>query len=318
MNNIFRLTNNSSFCYFNSIIQCLFNLELLNDIILKINITDNCNDSIKIYHKTLSIINSTQNKIPLFGLTGFQQIFINNSNKFEFAQQEDAEEFLLYLLNILHDNLKQPLTKSLIEGSTKRSKEAFYKQYKNDYSPILKLFHIQVRTIFECKYCGLIQKKYESMLQLYLDTHLFIKQTISIHDILNTQYKTIEKLDGYTCPKCKNNNTTSRISNISSVPKILIIIFKKFLSKQIQIECPIILELNEYISWKPTNKPIKYKINSGVFHIGNTRGGHYFAVCNKNDGNISKWVVCDDEIIREINPNLFTFGDSYILFYERM
>lgn len=317
MNNIFKLTNNSSFCYLNSIIQCLFNLEPLNNIILKINITENHNNSLKIYYKTLSIVNSTNcDKVSLFGLTGFQRIFINDSNKFRFAQQEDAEEFLLYLLDTLHNNLKQPLTKSLIEGSTKRSKEAFYKQYKNDYSPILQLFHIQVRTIFECNYCKFEQKKYESMLQLYLDTHSFIKQTISIYDILNVQYKTIEQLNGYTCPKCKKNDTTSRISNISSIPKILIIIFKKFLSKQIRIECPQVLKFNEYISWE-TNKPIEYQINSAVFHVGNTQGGHYFAICNKNNNN-SKWIVCDDEIIREINPNLFTFGDSYILFYERM
>lgn len=318
MSYIFKLTNNSSFCYLNSIIQCLFNLESLNKLILNTSINDAHSDSLKIYHKTLSTITTSpqdENKIPLFGLTGFQRIFIKNSNKFQMAQQEDAEEFLLYLIDTLHNSLKCSLTKSLIEGSTKRSKEAFYKQYKDDYSPILPLFHIQVRTLFECKNCGNEQKKYESMLQLYLNTHSFIKQSISIYDLLNVQYKSPELLDGYTCPKCKKNNTTTQLTNISSLPDVLIIIFKKFYSKQMQIECPPLLRLNEYVSWNnSSNELIQYQINSGVFHIGNMNGGHYFAVANKEN----KWLICDDEMIREINPNLFTFGDSYILFYERV
>nr|QQV29338.1 putative ubiquitinyl hydrolase [Kaumoebavirus] len=114
--------------------------------------------------------------------------------------------------------------------------------------------------------------------------------------------KNIEKLDGYTCEKCKMRKC-SIIHCMVRAPEILVIIFNKYATKRAQyfpetIELPV----------KPN--PLTYKLVGQAEHSGGQGGGHYWARCLRDD----KVYNCNDGSVS--NSQFSNTPETYAIFYE--
>ena len=57
---------------------------------------------------------------------------------------------------------------------------------------------------------------------------------------------------------------------------------------------------------------LKYSFKSAIIHIGNERGGHYISILLIKN----KWILCDDNNIREIDKDELVNYRPFVLFYE--
>ena len=69
------------------------------------------------------------------------------------------------------------------------------------------------------------------------------------------------------------------------------------------------MKINENIILNKDN----YKLRSIVFHMGNTGGGHYISLVNKNN----KWLLCNDSVISEISNISDYLNKGYIYLYAK-
>ena len=177
---ILGLSNLGNTCYMNSSLQCLFAIKELTNYFLynfkeeylnKGNVLGTGGALTIAYINLLLNINNTTNNKYICPDT-FKLILGLCSKKYEGNEQEDAHEFLNYLLDMLHEDLNRVINKPNINGSN--NIENNYMNYINDMN---------------------ISDNEKSI----LDWNNFLKRNQSVLiDIFYGQYKSC-----VTCPKCE-------------------------------------------------------------------------------------------------------------------
>ena len=132
-----------------------------------------------------------------------------------------------------------------------------------------------------------------------------------------------ETLENYSfkCEICKSDKSPTKKIQIYKCPYYLIIHLKRFIDEKNKINTEVIfplrgLDLNEYVKDKDDD-PIEkiYDLRCIMYHSGELGYGHYYAVCYNTIHN--KWLLYNDERVREINENEISRKDAYVLFYRR-
>lgn len=285
---IFGLKNESAVCYLNSLMQCLFSIEILNEkaISFKQNIPTNCFNSYQYLLITLKKYgdeNPNQQDIPIINPRGFLNVFVNNSKYFQMCRPEDADEFLTIFLDSLHEEIKQ-----------------------KDKSIINDLFNILLINTLYCEKCNYKQIKKEYQNNLYINPPEGNESTIVLENCIKEIVKS-EIIEDYKCEKCNQISCTTRDTGIKQLPICLNLVFSRFTFPYTKLDCL------EIMSFKKNGQKLIYKLNGAVFHIGSRYGGHYYAICRR--GNY--WYRCDDTNIyryKQFDPQLF-YG-AYIIFYS--
>jgi ubiquitin C-terminal hydrolase len=290
--NICGLNNIGNTCFMNSALQLIVNCTVLTKFILNSNFNNvklNCyKQFLKDYFSNGVITPNTVKKMVS-----------SENNIFSGYNQQDAHEFLITLLDIIHEELK--------------------KEYKQNPDSILGisidklvdvLFDTSMTSII---YCDEINEKSktkigEKMVSLAIPEN---QNEITLDDCIN-KFSEIEKLSGdskwYNDKDDKYYDAYKRLY-IKSYPKYLIIHLKRFdfARGARKINSPI--KMNNNINLKNDI----YTLRSIVFHMGGVGGGHYVNIVNKNN----EWYLCDDSSISIIN-NIDDYIDKgYIYLYVR-
>lgn len=280
MNNYKGLNNIGNTCYLNSVLQMLvLNKDFCNVVIEKSDqsqilktFTDFIHDYFSQNDKTIS-----PTEIKKF-IESKQHMFIGYS-------QQDAGEFLLYLLDILNDEAK---------GS------------------INNLFQIETITTLKCKYKFCLQQMFRRQKEMFLI--LPIQDDYKTLDDCYRGYKQHEILNDDNmvfCDKCQTKRKFSTHIEIENWNKHLIIWLKRFnytqsnSSKNNQdIEIPVYWRHN-------------YNLQGAIIHFGDVNGGHYIYLY-KHWG-MNKWFIFDDNIITCIEKDKAKeyLKKAYLLYYTR-
>ena len=261
MNIIKGLNNTGNTCYLNSGLQMLIqNVDFLKIILENHDKSENLktmSNFIKEYYIS-SDYSITPDKI--------KEMVSKNNNIFYSHEQQDAGEFIIYLMDILNTDLNKNLNI---------------------------LFDITTETIIKCKLRVCLKKsisKYKSPFLI-----LPIKDECLTLDNCYQEFKIHEKLEDdnmYFCENCKEKRIASKYSNVIEWSNNLIILLKRFennkgrLSKNNKnIEIPI--------NWKHN-----FTIKGAIIHSGGINGGHYIYISRnlKDDS----WSMCDDSSISSI------------------
>lgn len=157
-----------------------------------------------------------------------------------------------------------------------------------------------IKTNLTCRTCLTVSSTLEKFSTIDLQ--------VDGKDLINTfmDYLKSEEIHGYRCEKCNCNTVADKKSYLWQLNKILIIVLKKYDSKEQLIYPFDNLKIRESIS----GKVLSYQLYGILNHHGNSERGHYN--CNVKVNN--DWYFIDDETINRLDK--FDNENSYILFYK--
>ena len=278
--------------------------------------------------QTLSTIPSKSSLRP----NGFWHAFesVAKDSCFEHLIQRephDSHEFLMFLLDSLHESLSRKVNMNITKVSLKSEKQIFQQKslevwkssFENQYSPFTDLFfgifHIQII----CCNCGNISNNFETFNTLKGVINKGEKPSLleCIHGELNE-----EIIDDYACDKCSPKRSKAlRKTKVWKLPKTLIVVLKRFTYDGRKIHTPILpfgpnISLEDlYSTNSPNKKDSEFTLRSIVDHHGSSTGGHYTAQAKHRAE--EKWFLYDDQSVHSIEAPIL--GDtSYIFFLEKI
>uniref|UniRef100_A0A2A4K4J0 Ubiquitin carboxyl-terminal hydrolase n=1 Tax=Heliothis virescens TaxID=7102 RepID=A0A2A4K4J0_HELVI len=321
------LKNLGNTCYMNSIIQCLNNTAIL--------VTYFCNGQ---YLEHVNRSHSTRGAIAeelaavVRALWSGQYRFIatrdlrnevgKHQRAFRGCEQQDSHEFLTILMDWLHLDLQFSINVPPHKDSLPPSEKAWHEYTKSKESLILRLFYGQIKSTVRCTVCGKQSVTYESFSNLSLELPANANRC-TLSDCLKL-YLNGETIPGWNCPNCKEKRDAVKKLDISRLPPVLVIHFKRFYvdpkeymcnayrKKQTYIDFPLEdLDMRQFSLHCPPNH--SYNLYAVSNHYGSMEGGHYTAYCKSSV--YGKWYKYDDHVVTEIPSSEVKSSAAYILFY---
>ena len=290
------LSNPKNFCYLNSVIQSLISVLMLNNSEYnRISENQEYRECIKFTNMFFQYEHDHQKYSKRKVESIRQQLKqcrgeITTNLTLDGSIQEDAHECLMYVLQILNkgsawcllDDYDDTVDDSLIQSFTKH------------------MFQFMLETTRICCYCnsGKAVQELDFLLNVVprrgATTQSMIEEYCISHNIMK-------------CLKCKKDRQHICNIEIKELPKILIILLKRF-DKRTKITAPVSLEkvikLNNH----------KYKILSIIHHHGKTKNsGHYTTSAIYSD-----MFHCDDnKVTVHEHSTLSASSTAYVALYRK-
>ena len=226
--------------------------------------------------------------------------------RFRLGRQEDAHEYLIALLDAMHD-------RSIAGMNPKPTRDLEYTSF------IYRIFGGKIRSQLKCTQCDYESNTYDP----FLDLSLEISRANSVHRALH-RFTAGEVLDGansYKCPKQKKMVRAIKRMTIEDPPNVLIIQLKRFefsrsgrkISKHVDFEPS--LDLSPFLSHK-TRQPMLYDLYGILVHQGySMHSGHYYCFLKGTGG--GEWHKFDDTRVCATSARNALGQSPYILFYIR-
>jgi len=296
MNNIKNGLNNlGNTCFFNSTLQLLYQCTILNKLLLTNNFEGQL---INKYKNFITEYSSTDNSI----ITPIDIIrTVSNSLGRYGSSQEDAEQYLNYILDSLITELHMYIDKNNISNLKILNKNLTVKVLIDN------ILTIQMRKTIICPYCNYKSLSLDNENKLYL---ALISNTPLSELIRNYMNEELDNDNQYKCEKCNQFSNAIINREIIQYPKYLIITLKRYTNSNIKIDLPVNINNNIKLSID-TN----YELRGFIYHSGITNGGHYVYYGKRADN----WYLFNDSnisivSIEEIN-NIIRF--AYVYLYSK-
>ncbi|KAF9178547.1 ubiquitin-specific protease doa4 [Haplosporangium sp. Z 767] len=346
------LTNLGNTCFMNSVIQCLIatpplsrffldgsfkrHINLRNPLGTQGRLADAFSDLIRSMWSGQSLVVSP---------TSFRYAIAGFAPQFKGTEQHDSQEFLSFLLDGLHEDLKtepRPPLPGDDEGSEaddarmeklpdyEASEIAWQRYLRRDNSIIVNLFQGQFRNRLCCTKCGKTSTTYNAFMYLSLPikAKTIGKQPQTLLSCLNA-FVEPEVMDGdnaWNCPHCKKPRKATKQLTISRVPDVLLIQLKRFSSDgpfknkiKAMVQYPIQdLDLTKYLPKRLSNgsaEPAIFDLYAVSNHSGEVSSGHYTA-CVRGEAPDS-WTNFDDTRVSPCDKSVAVSEHGYTLFYVR-
>lgn len=247
----------------------------------------------------------------------FREAITRFAPAFRGCDQHDAQEFLAFLLDGLHEDLNYVKQKPPpVEMTAEREREletlpqqiasvkewAIYRE-RND-SLIVDWFQGQFRNKLTCLTCGKTSTTYNAFLYLSLPIPPAPRgggAKVTLAQCLDafTRDEILDKADAWHCPRCNKPRRATKKLTISRLPQVLLIHLKRFSFKgpftdkiETNVTFPTSnLDLTNYMppplppGAVPKGMPVSasqqppyvYDLYGATHHFGSLSGGHYTA-----------------------------------------
>ncbi|RNA25626.1 ubiquitin carboxyl-terminal hydrolase 8 isoform X2 [Brachionus plicatilis] len=329
------IRNLGNTCFMNSIIQCLSNTEPFVKYFLSGQFRKDLNRKNKLGFKGeiadefAVIMNALwTGRFRVISTHRFKFLIEEFNQLFKSNEQQDAQEFLLFLLDGLHEDLNRVRIRPKISTQDDENCESPDKAWKDHLSMnnsiIVDLFQGQFRSTVTCSTCGKKSVKFDAF--MYLTLPIFTSKC-NLHECLDLFLRS-ENMSGeskWKCPNCKQYRDATKKIDIWKLPPLLIIHLKRFKYEGVwrdkitsNVDYPIEnLDLNRFLTG-PTVSGVSnnYRLYGITNHIGTMDGGHYISMCRHLE--MDRWVKYDDSDVKELSStSALKSPASYILFYSR-
>ncbi|EPY88023.1 ubiquitin carboxyl-terminal hydrolase 2-like protein [Camelus ferus] len=322
-------------CFMNSILQCLSNTRELRDYCLQ-----------RLYVRELSHSSSAHTALMEEFAKLIQTIWTSSPNdvvspsefktqiqryapRFVGYNQQDAQEFLRFLLDGLHNEVNRVTArpKSNPENldhlpDDEKGRQMWRKYLEREDSRIGDLFVGQLKSSLTCTDCGYCSTVFDPFWDLSLPIAKRGYPEVTLMDCMRLFTKE-DVLDGDekpTCCRCRARKRCIKKFSIQRFPKILVLHLKRFSESRIRtsklttfVNFPLRdLDLREFAS-ENTNHAV-YNLYAVSNHSGTTLGGHYTAYCRSPV--TGEWHTFNDSSVSPMSPSQVRTSDAYLLFYE--
>ncbi|KAM6119378.1 ubiquitin carboxyl-terminal hydrolase 50 [Pterocles gutturalis] len=244
----------------------------------------------------------------------FHSVLAKRYPTFRKRTQQDAQEFLICVLNELHEALKKS-SQRRCKTSAKASGGSV-----SETSIITQLFEGQLSYDITCQECRTTTSRPETFTVLSLP--IPSRSTCSLQDCLKCffQQDTLTWNNQIHCSWCGTKRDAAVKATITKAPQIVIFHLKRFewqgkhrRKLLTDIRYPLSnLDLSPYSS--PLScKDAKYSLCAVVNHVGFLDDGHYTAFCKHSV--TENWYSFDDAQITRIPDSSVQTGTAYLLFY---
>jgi ubiquitin carboxyl-terminal hydrolase 2/21 len=332
------LKNIGNTCFMNSVIQCLSNTKLLLEYLLQdyhvsdINTTTSAMKGalIKAFAEVIKKVWSQDASDRVVNTASLKSQIQRFAPRFIGYAQQDAQEFLRYLLEGLHEDVNRvkekpkPILTEIDEklSDSEKSAESWSRYLRVDNSKIVDYFVGQLKSTLKCTHCGHCSVTFDPFWDLSLPIPQRAGQ-VRLAQCLDsfTREETLDGDEKPTCSKCKERRKCTKSFTIQKFPKILVIHLKRFSLAErfrgklsVTVDFPLEgLDMSHYAADNIT--PCRYNLYAISNHSGTTYSGHYTAYCRHPY--TKAWHEYNDSRVSSISPKSIVSGEAYVLFYEQ-
>ncbi|CAH0549355.1 unnamed protein product [Brassicogethes aeneus] len=332
------LKNIGNTCFMNSVIQCLSNTRQLSEYLRKDSYMRDINSSmssmkgalIKAFTQVIKELWSEDLSDRVVNTVTFKSQIQRFAPRFMGYAQQDAQEFLRYLLEGLHEDVNRvkekpkPILTDIDEtlSDNQKSAEAWGRYLRMENSLILDLFVGQLKSTLKCTHCGHCSVTFDPFWDLSLPIPTRTGQ-LRLSQCLDsfTREETLDGDEKPTCSKCKERRKCTKSFSIQKFPKILVIHLKRFSPTErfrgklsVTVDFPLEgLDMMNYAA--DSVAPCRYNLYAISNHSGTTYSGHYTAYC-RHPYNM-QWHEYNDSRVSSISTRSIVSGEAYVLFYEQ-
>ncbi|XP_056329355.1 ubiquitin carboxyl-terminal hydrolase 2a isoform X1 [Danio aesculapii] len=330
------LRNLGNTCFMNSILQCLSNTQSLRDYCLhnshRRDLNNNNRTHTALMEEFAKLIQTmwTSSSSEAVSPSEFKTQIQRYAPRFVGYNQQDAQEFLRFLLDGLHNEVNRVTVRP--RGNTEdfdhlpdeeKGKKMWSKYLEREDSKIVDLFVGQLKSSLTCSECGYCSTVFDPFWDLSLPIAKKGYGEVSLMDCMRLFTKE-DVLDGDekpTCYRCKARRRCTKKFTVQKFPKILVLHLKRFSEARIRtsklstfVNFPMKdLDLREFASDRSSSAV--YNLYAVSNHSGTTMGGHYTAYCcNPENG---EWYTYNDSRVTPMSASQVRSSDAYVLFYER-
>ncbi|XP_059873121.1 ubiquitin carboxyl-terminal hydrolase 2 isoform X1 [Delphinus delphis] len=329
------LRNLGNTCFMNSILQCLSNTRELRDYCLQ-----------RLYLRDLGHSSSAHTALMEEFAKLIQTIWTSSPNdvvspsefktqiqryapRFVGYNQQDAQEFLRFLLDGLHNEVNRVTARPRSNPENfdhlpddEKGRQMWRKYLEREDSRIGDLFVGQLKSSLTCTDCGYCSTVFDPFWDLSLPIAKRGYPEVTLMDCMRLFTKE-DVLDGDekpTCCRCRARKRCIKKFSIQRFPKILVLHLKRFSESRIRtsklttfVNFPLRdLDLREFAS-ENTNHAV-YNLYAVSNHSGTTMGGHYTAYCRSPV--TGEWHTFNDSSVSPMSSGQVRTSDAYLLFYE--
>jgi len=333
------LRNLGNTCFMNSILQCLCKTKLLREYFFKKQYQNELNED---HAPTKGRLAKAFGQLVQDMWSKKEEEYITPSQlkaevqkyavRFSGYHQQDAQEFLRFFIEGVHDDLnsvkRKPTYSSVDDNSIKDCKksEIYWERYlSREKSMIQDLFVGQLKSTLTCTICDHRSVTYDPFWDLSLPIPSRTKtEEVNITRCFQafTQEEILDGDEKPTCEKCKKRRKCTKRFQIEIFPKILVIHLKRFSGTRYRtkldtkVSFPFELNLSEFAanSGDKRKQSPTYSLYGVSNHMGGTHGGHYTAYCKHPD--TGRWHGYNDSRVNEISSSKLVSSSAYVLFFE--
>ncbi|XP_054279586.1 ubiquitin carboxyl-terminal hydrolase 2-like [Macrosteles quadrilineatus] len=330
------LNNIGNTCFLNSIVQCLSNTRVIKEYILSDEYLNEIRPSVKsaLMKRFAELIkNLWQGDQKSLSTHNFKLEVDIVAPRFTGYLQQDAQEFLRYLLEGIHNEINRitsrpkPLTEEIDDDldDSQKALEVWKRYLRLENSKIVDTFGGLLKSILECTHCSHKSTTFEPFWDLSLpipDTLTHPGKLMLSHCFdLFTKEEVLDGDEMPTCSKCKTRRKCKKRFVIQKFPEVLVIHLKRFSlgsrARKVDssIEFPVTkLDMGPY-SAESQYKNLLYDLYAVVNHNGTCYTGHYTAYCRHPYSH--EWYIFNDRSVLPMSGENMPKRDAYVLFYEQ-
>lgn len=333
------LRNIGNTCFMNSVLQCLSNTRPLLEYLTEdkyaseLNTTLSCMKGalMKAFASVIKELWRSGERDTVVNTTSLKSQVQRFAPRFMGYSQQDAQEFLRYLLEGLHEDVNRvtvkpkPILTEIDDNLSDAAKaaEAWNRYLRTEDSRIGDIFVGQLKSTLRCTHCRHDSVTFDPFWDLSLPIpsrtgNLKLQQCLQ-------HFVREEELDGDekpTCSKCGVRRKCLKWFTVQKFPQVLVLHLKRFSPTErfrgklsVVVEFPLTgLDMSPLAASTTAPPAATYNLYAVSNHSGTTYSGHYTAYCKHPY--TGDWHEYNDSRVSTISPRDVVSAEAYVLFYE--